>query len=370
MAENENHDSLDVGRIQSDNLETSAHSQAPATDMPSEDVDSVDVGEDKKHSIKTDPDEELPNVTPPPRIPLKPQRQVKLDLSHRKDPFQPKTPVHRFSGKRVALRIFSFGLIMAAIFLILKFPVLTTTLTYKEPPQIVDTAKPQLPSPEIVPAGNKILIPKIEVDAPIVEEPSRNEAAVLRALRDGVVHYGATASPGQNGNVVMIGHSSNDWWEPGNYKFVFVLLDKLVIGDRIEVNYNERKYVYEVSEILIVDPSAVEVLNPTTDPVLTLITCTPPGTSWRRLIVKSKQINPAPVRQEIAATDLGTTPQVLPSNPETFLDNVSGVFVDAFYAVKSWLNPQEKYEENNKPRGRLPQVSWQGLSTSLLGSAL
>jgi LPXTG-site transpeptidase (sortase) family protein len=154
--------------------------------------------------------------------------------------------------------------------------------------------KDEQPQAEIVGPENVIIIPKINVTAPLVFPTTTNEADVLVALRDGVVHYYGTAMPGENGNAAFFGHSSNDWWEPGNYKFIFVILERLAVGDTYEIHYNSRKYIYQVTETKVVAPNDLSVLNQTAEPTSTLITCTPPGTSWRRFVVSAKQISPAP----------------------------------------------------------------------------
>ncbi len=166
----------------------------------------------------------------------------------------------------------------------------------------------------IVPPENVIIIPKINVSAPVVFADSAAEDEVMKDLQDGVVHYVNTAKPGENGNAVIFGHSSNDWWEPGNFKFVFALLGKLEVGDQIQINYSSRKYVYEVAEKKVVAPTEVSVLNATPDPTLTLITCTPPGTAWQRLIITAKQIQPAPNVQP-AAQPIAVREQPKPAVP-------------------------------------------------------
>ncbi|MDP4038598.1 MAG: sortase [bacterium] len=182
---------------------------------------------------------------------------------------------------------------------------------------------------------NLIMIPKINVNAPVIYENSRDEGTVLLALRNGVVIYGGTALPGQKGNSVIIGHSSNDWWEPGDYKFIFALLDQVTNGDKIQINYDSKKYVYEVIDKKVVEPNNLSVLDPTPSPVLTLITCTPPGTSWKRLIVTAKQIEPTPEADKKALEAVGGaalqpkgTP--LPSNAPSLLDQIQKFFTNLF----------------------------------------
>ncbi|HSX15128.1 MAG TPA: sortase [Candidatus Saccharimonadales bacterium] len=154
-----------------------------------------------------------------------------------------------------------------------------------------------------IPPDPTISIPKINVNAPVVYEPSIAEAAIQKALVGGVVHYGTSVTPGQPGNLVIVGHSSNDWWQPGNYKFVFVLLDKLAVGDQFSLNYQSHKYIYEVTLVKIVEPTDLSVLANTPSPTATLITCTPPGTSWRRLVVQANQISPEPTSQTPSTVD-------------------------------------------------------------------
>jgi sortase A len=138
-------------------------------------------------------------------------------------------------------------------------------------------------------------VPSINAKAPIVvDEPSYTEWKVQLALRRGVVHYGQTAQPGQKGNMVILGHSSGQLWAPGGYKFVFTLLDKVKAGDKINVDYKGTKYTYQVTDTVIVAPDDLSILNQTSTPTLSLVTCTPVGTSKSRLVVHAKQISPAP----------------------------------------------------------------------------
>lgn len=191
---------------------------------------------------------------------------------------------------------------------------------------------------ETVSGGDVIIIPKINVNAPIVFADSVAETAVLKALENGVVHYYGTANPGQPGNAVFFGHSSNDAWVPGNYKYVFVLLEKLVPGDTFEIHYSGKKYVYQVTSTKVVQPNDLSVLRQTNDKTATLITCTPPGTSWRRFIVSASQVQPPqqPV-QEIVETKKPQQPtavaEVLPSNAPNLFDRITNFFASIWSSL-------------------------------------
>jgi sortase A len=233
-------------------------------------------------------------------------------------------------------------LVAAGIFvltlLLFKAPIIISQLGYslgkKNSPAAAVTT-----SGAPVSADNTIDIPKINVHAPVVYEPSVDETAIENALQNGVVHYGNTALPGQNGNVAIFGHSSNDWWEPGNYKFVFVLLDKLAPGDTVTVNYNAKAYVYQVTGSTIVDPTDVGVLNPTATPTLSLITCSPPGTSLRRLVVTAKQVSPDPGQATGSATKTSGSGSSgsgnLPSAAPGFLTQLRQAWDSTWHTLRS-----------------------------------
>ncbi len=146
-----------------------------------------------------------------------------------------------------------------------------------------------------------LTIPKINVSTPVVFEPSIVEANVQKALESGVVHYGNTAEPGKPGNSVIFGHSSNDWDKPGNYKFIFVLLEKLAVGDTFTIDYQGTRYEYQIYDRKVVLATDIGVVAPTAEPTATLITCWPTGTSQRRLVLHAKQISPQPNSTAVAA---------------------------------------------------------------------
>lgn len=161
---------------------------------------------------------------------------------------------------------------------------------------------------EIAPTDNRIIIPRINKNIPIIKVSSEKlikrdwsglEKDMQKALQSGVVHYPGTSLPGQTGNVVVTGHSSYFPWDAGRFKDVFALLHEVVEGDKIVVYFEQDKYVYEVTEVKVVLPEDIEVLKQTPDDRLTLITCTPVGTNLKRLIVTSKLV--AKNNQEIAA---------------------------------------------------------------------
>jgi sortase A len=171
-----------------------------------------------------------------------------------------------------------------------------------------------------------IWIPAIGVRAPIIFGTSNNPNEIQDELEDGTVHYPTSAVPGQRSNVAIFGHSAGEPWEPGSYKFVFTLLDKIKPSDQIVITYKGTIYIYEVTDSEVVQPTDVSILNPTSSAELTLVTCSPVGTNQKRLVVHAQQVSPYPSQDSAAATPVVDTPTVLPGNPPSFWQSVTQLF--------------------------------------------
>jgi LPXTG-site transpeptidase (sortase) family protein len=242
--------------------------------------------------------------------------------------------------------------IFALVLLLFKSPVILSQVSYSLGHKPAPTTSVAPAASAVIPAENTITIPKINVHAPVEYEPSIQEANIQKALQSGVVHYGNTALPGQVGNAAIFGHSSNDWWEPGDYKFVFVLLDKLAPGDRFTIDYQSKRYTYEVTGSKVVEPTDLSVLNPTPTPTVTLITCTPPGTSLRRLVVTAKQVDPDPS----GAAASTATPQAkaqgngnLPSSAPGFFTQVKNAWDGVVHGFKSLFGADDSPNPSASP---------------------
>lgn len=136
-------------------------------------------------------------------------------------------------------------------------------------------------------------IPVVESDPSLLDAKDwvNFEGQIQEDLRKGLVHYPYTALPGQVGNVFITGHSSYYPWDPGKYKSVFALLPSVKIGEIVKVDYSGKSYQYRITKKYEVNPNAVDVLKqPQDKKMLTLMTCTPIGTTLKRLIVEAELI--------------------------------------------------------------------------------
>ena len=180
---------------------------------------------------------------------------------------------------------------------------------------------------QAVSAESRLIIPKLNVDVPIRFEVPLD--GVMEAMNKGVAHYriaGASAYPGEIGNLVITGHSAGDVYSSNPYKYIFSGLERLEDGDLIYVNYNSVRYTYRVTKKEVVEPSNVASLVVNTNkPLITLVTCTPLGTSRYRLLVTGEQISPsyddAEVAEDIPTVDQNTS-EALPSNEPSFFEGI------------------------------------------------
>lgn len=236
--------------------------------------------------------------------------------------------------KKHHLQSLAFGLGIGAIaIMILLFgffneriiaPFITPSREVSNTPLIVDDAA-------IASGEPKVIIPKINVEIPVVYDAENiQESTIQAALEHGVVHYPTTPNPGQVGNVAIFGHSSNNILNKGQYKFAFVLLNRLQEGDIFMLTKDGKRYTYRVYKKHVVPPSDVSVLNTQEKPsTATLITCDPPGTTINRLVVVGEQISPDPA-QNGASTAInagGEQPKTVPGNAPSL-----------WYRLTQWLS--------------------------------
>lgn len=109
-------------------------------------------------------------------------------------------------------------------------------------------------------------------------------------LNRSLIHYGGTSLPGDYGTAVIFGHSVlPQFYNPNNYKAIFSTLPTLKLGDEIFVRLDEVEYRYVVYEMIVTEASDLAPLAQRfDDSYVTLITCVPPGTYWKRLNVRAR----------------------------------------------------------------------------------
>ena len=137
---------------------------------------------------------------------------------------------------------------------------------------------------------NSIVIEKIKIDVPLVFASGTSQSQLNSALNNGVVIYPGSKLPGQEGEVFLTGHSSSYPWVKTKYGQVFTMLDKLENGDIVIIYYNQYKYEYQITNKSVVTPDRAIMKEEPGKKTLTLFTCWPIGTAWKRLMVEGVQI--------------------------------------------------------------------------------
>ncbi len=182
------------------------------------------------------------------------------------------------------LIILGLVLVFAAITILVFtfYPVAKTETEYliKGPESISHEIKP-------IDQAFGIVIPKIRASSKVVPDVNPyNDKEYQWALTKGVAHARGTSFPGQAGNVFIFSHSSANFYEATRYNSVFYLLSKLEKGDKIDLYYKGEKFTYKVTEKVVADPKDLSYLTKkTSKKMVTLMTCWPPGTTYKRLLV-------------------------------------------------------------------------------------
>lgn len=133
-----------------------------------------------------------------------------------------------------------------------------------------------------------LIVPKIGINtkvAPNIDSSDKQE--YLPVLQEnGAAHAQNSSLPDEAGPVFIFGHSTDSFANIRSYNAAFFLLRKLEKGDDVHVFFNKNKYDYKVVDTKVVKPEEVSLyVRNTTGNTLILQTCSPPGTTLKRLLV-------------------------------------------------------------------------------------
>lgn len=135
-----------------------------------------------------------------------------------------------------------------------------------------------------------LVIPKISANAKVIPEVDPDNSAIYqRALTRGVAHAKGTGYPGKEGNVFIFAHSGVDLPEALRFNAVFYLLNKMEVGDEIFLFRDGQKFRYLVKAKKVVNEDEAGYMDGQPGAkTATLMTCWPPGTTLKRLLVISE----------------------------------------------------------------------------------
>ena len=146
---------------------------------------------------------------------------------------------------------------------------------------------------EITPYTNRVIIPKIGKNIPLLDIKNRNISwqnelndIFMKELENGIIRYPWSSKPWEDWVSFIFWHSSNFPWMKWDYNDVFSTLDNVVMWDEVIVYYWQEKYTYKIKEKRVIKPGDVSVLKRNKDKSeITLMTCWPIWTTLNRLIV-------------------------------------------------------------------------------------
>ncbi len=136
-----------------------------------------------------------------------------------------------------------------------------------------------------------LIIPKINVNVPVITDVDPfNFSEYKAALKQGVAHASHSALPDEFGSTFLFAHSSSSMLTGSQYNAVFYLLNKIETGDKIWLVYKDTKYQYSVTKTTKVAEHETEYLHQDQNQLI-LMTCSPPGTDLKRLLIFAQPLN-------------------------------------------------------------------------------
>lgn len=128
-----------------------------------------------------------------------------------------------------------------------------------------------------------IAIPKLKIEKAFV-------STVDYDLSNHLINYGGTAIPPNTGTAVIFGHSTlPQLFNASDYKTIFANAYTLKNGDEIFATVANITYRYTIFSVTVVEATDTSIFSQQFDTsYITLVTCTPPGTTWKRLIIKAR----------------------------------------------------------------------------------
>jgi sortase A len=119
----------------------------------------------------------------------------------------------------------------------------------------------------------RVVIRHAGIDTPISEVGIVREDGALawQTAWRAAGHHLNSARPGQPGNMILTGHVSV---ADAKNLAVFQHLDRVAVGDEIQVYSGDRAFRYRVTTVRVAPPTAIEALDPDHRALVTLITCT------------------------------------------------------------------------------------------------
>jgi sortase A len=170
------------------------------------------------------------------------------------------------------------------------------SLNITNEPQPTPTSEQQSIQP-IIETSPTLQMEQLEEPLPLIYSDTLEEKQLQEYMKEGAVVLPLGTTIGQSGNVVITAHSSGSQ-AFGPYRFAFSKLGQLEEDDEFTIHTSTTSYTYKVYKKEIVWPHEVDKLPKDNRSTITLVTCWPIWTNFKRLLVHSELINTTPINSQ------------------------------------------------------------------------
>ncbi|OGY31042.1 MAG: hypothetical protein A3C02_04425 [Candidatus Andersenbacteria bacterium RIFCSPHIGHO2_02_FULL_45_11] len=147
---------------------------------------------------------------------------------------------------------------------------------------------------------NWIRIPTIGVAVPVIQSASIADTDVIATLDKGAALYPNGVRPGAIGNVFISAHSTGEPWR-GPYRFAFIRINELKLGDSVHIDWQGARYSYRITKNEIVTPTAdFRVISDRPVPTISIMACWPLWSTKSRMLVHGELTNITQLTRPIA----------------------------------------------------------------------
>ena len=185
----------------------------------------------------------------------------------------------RFQFKKLWILLPIIG-ILAGLYLLF----LVNAPALLAPKPVADSHLAELIPENTSPTEPRVYIPRLNLNLEFSDSPS--------ALDDGLWHrHSQRGNPEDGGNFILAGHRLQLAPTPHETvrKSPLYHVDQMKRGDHIYVDFQGKRYIYEVTATYTVKPQQIEIEAPSTQPKMTLYTCTINGESDGRDVIEARQ---------------------------------------------------------------------------------
>lgn len=138
-----------------------------------------------------------------------------------------------------------------------------------------------------------LIIPRLDIAAKVVPLIDLSDQEMMtKALKEGAVQARRGASPGEKGTTYIFGHSTDSPLHISLYNAVFYPLKDITKDEEIIIIYKKMPYSYRVKEKKIINADNIQDLKSSLEEEkIALVTCWPPGTTLKRLVVTAIRVD-------------------------------------------------------------------------------